>query len=66
MDKEVLARRGAHEVPLGQPGALVRAFRLGAEEHDAPVEAFLAQHLRGGRTGQARAHYHEGLASSHE
>ena len=51
----------AAQIVLRQRWALVRALRLGADQHDASVEALLAQ--LGGRrgAGQARADDDEGL-----
>ncbi len=51
----------AQEV-LGERRALVRALGLGADEHDAAVEALLAQRRGGGVAGEARADDDEGLA----
>ena len=51
---DVLALGLAAQVVLGQRRTLVRALALGADEHDAPVEALLAQRLGGLGAGQAR------------
>jgi hypothetical protein len=55
----------AAQVVLRERRSLVRAHVLLAEQHDAAVEALLAQRLRGLRSGKRRAHDHVCLACAH-
>ena len=52
----------AAQVVLAQRRALVGPLGLGAQQHDAPVEALLAQRLDGLAAGHAGAHDDEGRA----
>ena len=55
LDVDRLALGVAAEIVLRQRRALVRTFLLGADQRDAPVEAFLAQCLGGLCAGQSGA-----------
>ena len=53
VDEHRVPLRLAAQVLLGQRGLLVRALGLGADEHEAAVEAFLPQRVRRLGAGQA-------------
>ena len=59
VDEDRVAFVLAQQVALGQRGALVRALRLVAEEHDLAVEPLVAERLGRLRARQPAAHDHE-------
>ena len=65
VDVDAVAVGLAAQVVLRQRRALVRALVLGADEHQAPLEALVSQGLSGLGAGQAGADDHECLLSGH-
>ena len=65
VDVDLVHPRLAAQVVLGQWRTFVRSFRLGADEHDAPLEALGAQSLCRLGAGHARAHDHMRLFTAH-
>ena len=65
VDEDLVAAGLAAQVVLGQRRALVGTVELGADEHDAPVEALGPQGLGGLGAGQAGADDQERLLRGH-